>query len=103
MILNQPNRLVYMIKIIVIIFTLLNITYNVMSYKPRLYTRIPEHFVYDRVRGFLNQNEINNCFEFRESPTNLLLKCWRDNQVVNVDINIDKEYQKRYILNSISI
>ena len=92
-----------MIKIIIIIFTFLNIAYNVMSHKPRLYTRIPQHFVYERVRGFLNENQINNCFEYKESATNLLLKCWRDNQLVNVDINIDKEYHQRYILDSISI
>ena len=92
-----------MIKILVIVFTLFNIIYNVTSYKPRLYRRIPKHFVYDRVRGFLNHNQINNCFEFRESPTNLLLKCWRDNQLVNVDITIDKEFQQPYILEPVGI
>ena len=95
--------LIYMIKIIIICYCLLSLFYNVVSYKPRLYTRIPTFFVYDRVKVFLNKNQINNCFEYRESPTNLLLKCWRDNQLVNVDINIDKEYHQRYILDSISI
>lgn len=88
-----------------IILTLIYLFINgIMGFnKPRLYTRIPQHFVYDRVKFFLNDNRITNCFEFRESPTNLLLKCWRENQLVNVDINIDKEYQKTFFPQSISI
>jgi hypothetical protein len=92
-----------MIKFTIIVFGLLNIIYNVYSYKPRVYMRIPHHFVNDRVIQFLNTNRINNCFEFEESPTNLLLKCWRENQLVNVNINIDKEYQQRYFPQSLSI
>lgn len=76
---------------------------NISAYKPRVYMRIPQHFVHDRVIQFLNTNRINNCFEFEESPTNLLLKCWRENQLVNVDINIDRKYQHRYFADSISI
>ena len=94
--------LTYMIKSIFILI-LLNICILINASKPRLYTRIPEYFVYDRVRSFLDENQINNCFEFRESDTNLLLKCWRDNQVVDVDININKKYKNRYIPISISI
>lgn len=71
--------------------------------KPRLFIRIPQYFVYDRVKFFLNDNRITNCFEFRESPTNLLLKCWRENQLVNVNIDIDREYQKTFFPQSISI
>lgn len=92
-----------MIKVIIIVFGLLNIIYNVYSHKPRVYMRIPQHFVNDRVIQFLNTNRITNCFEFEESPTNLLLKCWRENQLVNVNINIDKEYQQRYFPQSLSI
>ena len=77
--------------------------HNISAYKPRVYMRIPQHFVHDRVIQFLNTNRINDCFEFEESPTNLLLKCWRENQLVNVDINIDREYQRRYTAKSISI
>ena len=73
------------------------------GYKPRIYMRIPEHFVHDRVIQFINQNRVTNCFEFEESPTNLLLKCWRENQLVNVDINIATKYRHRYIPQSISI
>lgn len=81
----------------------LNNIHNIVGYKPRVYMRIPPHFVNNRVIEFLNTNRINNCFEFKESPTNLLLKCWRENQLVNVNINIDKEYQQRYFSHSISI
>ena len=81
----------------------LSIINNISAYKPRVYLRIPQHFVHDRVIQFLNTNRINDCFEFEESPTNLLLKCWRENQLVNVDINIDRKYQRRYIPDSISI
>ena len=57
--------------------------------KPRLYTRIPQYLVDDRVSNFLNENRITNCFEFRETETNLLLKCWRDNKLTDVSININ--------------
>ncbi len=43
-----------MIKFTIIIFGLLNIIYNVYSYKPRVYMRIPHHFVNDRVIQFLH-------------------------------------------------
>jgi hypothetical protein len=42
-----------------------------------------------RIYLFLNQNRITNCFEFRETETNLLLKCWRDNKLTDVSIDIN--------------
>lgn len=87
--------------ILILIYLFIN---GIMGFnKPRLYTRIPQFMVDSRIKYFLNDNRITNCFEFRESPTNLLLKCWRENQLVNVNINIDKEYQRRFIPESISI
>jgi len=62
---------------------------SVVNSKPRLYTRIPQYLVDDRVSNFLNQNRITNCFEFSESETNLLLKCWRDNKLTDVSIDIN--------------
>ena len=47
-------------KIIKIIYQLLFII-SVAASKPRVWSRIPEHFVYDRTRGFLNQNGVTNC------------------------------------------
>ena len=73
--------------------------------KPRLYTRIPQYLVDDRVSNFLNQNRITNCFEFRETETNLLLKCWRDNKLTDVSIDINpgkREYRPYYGL-SVSV
>ena len=67
--------------------------------KPRLYTRIPQYLVDDRVSNFLNENRITNCFEFRETETNLLLKCWRDNKLTDVSIDINpgkREYRPIY-------
>ena len=71
------------------LFVLLTLLFCVVTAnKPRLYTRIPQYLVDDRVSNFLNENRITNCFEFRETETNLLLKCWRDNKLVDAEINI---------------
>ena len=46
----------------------LNIIHNITAYKPRIYMRIPQHFVHDRVIQFLNTNRINrNTFEIKKS------------------------------------
>ena len=72
------------------LFVLLTLLFcAVTANKPRLYTRIPQYLVDDRVSNFLNENRITNCFEFRETETNLLLKCWRDNQLTDVSIEIN--------------
>ena len=57
------------------------------------------------VIGFdINQNRINNCYEFQETPTMLLLKCWRDNKLTNVQIEIEEERKKqKYFGVSLSI
>jgi hypothetical protein len=57
---------------------------------PRLWNRIPEYSVNYRIIDFLNNNKINNCFEYIESPTHLKLKCWRENELTNIDIEINK-------------
>jgi len=87
------------------LFVLLFLLINVVNSKPRLYTRIPQYLVDDRVSNFLNQNRITNCFEFSESETNLLLKCWRDNKLtdVSVDINPGKRQYRKYFGVSVSI
>ena len=87
------------------LFVLLTLLFCVVTAnKPRLYTRIPQYLVDDRVSNFLNENRITNCFEFRETETNLLLKCWRDNKLTDVSIEINPSYKRqRYIPLSISI
>ena len=54
----------------------------------RVYERIPQNFVATSVYNFLKDNNINNCFAFKESNSQLLLKCWRYNELTNVEINI---------------
>ena len=45
------------------LFILLTLLFCVVSAnKPRLYTRIPQYFVDDRVSNFLNENRITKCF-----------------------------------------
>ena len=71
--------------------------------RARVWLRIPPHYVDSRVSGFLNENRIVNCFEFRETETNLLLKCWRDNKLTDVSININPMKQKRYFGITLSV
>ena len=71
--------------------------------RARIWLRIPPHYVDSRVSGFLNENRIVNCFEFRETETNLLLKCWRDNKLTDVSININPMKQKRYFGITLSV
>ena len=70
---------------------------SVGSNKPRLWTRIPKYYVYNRVWHFINSNGITNCFEFQETETNLLLKCWRDNKLIDVSIDINPKAAKTRI------
>ena len=76
----------------------------VNAYKPRLWTRIPKHYVNDRVRYFLNKNRITDCYSFQETPTNLLLKCKIDNMLTDVSIQINpSKRRRRYFPMSITI
>ena len=50
------------------------------SNRARLYRRIPQYFVADAVYGFIQDNRLNE--------NQLLLKCWRDNKLVDAEINI---------------
>ena len=72
--------------------------------KPRLWTRIPQFYVDNRVQQFINQNRITNCFEYQETETNLLLKCWRDNKLTDVSIEINPgKRNKRFFGLTISV
>ena len=73
-------------KILYIIYLFLIII--VKADRVRVYQRIPQNFVATSVYNFLKENDINNCFAFKESDSQLLLKCWRDNELTNVEINI---------------
>ena len=80
--------LVYM-KFIILLLSILCIVSGYSTNKPRVWERIPQYFVSNRVVGFLNENRITNCFEYVETETNLLLKCWRDNKLTDVSIEIN--------------
>lgn len=93
--------MLFKIMILKVIFMLLGI---IEAERARVWTRIPKFYVDNRIKYFLNENNIQNCFEFRETPTNLLLKCWRDNQLTDVSIEINPTTKKRrYFPISISI
>ena len=97
--------LVYM-KFIIFLLSILCIVSGYSTNKPRVWQRIPQYFVSNRVVGFLNENWITNCFEYVETETNLLLKCWRDNKLTDVSIEINpskKEKQLTFMGLSVSI
>ena len=79
-----------------LLFIITYIIYNVVyAEMPRIWTRIPNFYVKNRVNHFINKNRINNCYEFQETPNSLLLKCWRNNKLTNVEIKIDGERKKQ--------
>ena len=98
--------LVYM-KFIILLLSILCI---VSGYSTNKTTCVGKEFlnifVSNRVVGFLNENRITNCFEYVETETNLLLKCWRDNKLTDVSIEINpskKEQQLTFMGLSVSI
>ena len=92
-------------RLVIVFYIVFNIVCNLVSAeRARIWTRIPKFYVDDRVNNFLNQKRINNCYEFQETPTMLLLKCWRDNKLTNVQIEIKEERKKqKYFGVSLSI
>jgi len=64
---------------------------------PVIWNRIIEFPVNIRVSQFLNDKGINNCFEYEEDIDNLHLKCWTDNELINVDIKIYNNDEVAYI------
>ena len=59
--------------------------------KPREYNRIPKDQVHDRIYNFLERNGINNCYEHLEDRETILLKCYNNNELVNVEISIQSQ------------
>lgn len=91
-------KLLYIIQFFIIAFNLVTCEDRV-----RVYERIPENMVATSVYNFLNDNDITNCFSFQESNTQLLLKCWRYNKLINAEINIyDDDEKHRLYATSIS-
>jgi len=64
-----------------------------------IWFRIEHFFVKDTVFDFLDNNQINNCFYKVRDEGTLLLKCLRNNKLVDVSINIEENYDKRIVTN----
>ncbi len=74
----------------------------VSAHKNLIWYKIPMFYVSDYVVNFINSRQINNCFYKFENEDTLLLKCWKNNNIVNVQINIkndkrSKNYDSVYI------
>ena len=94
----------YFIFIIFIILNLLSSGNSFDNVKPRIWNKIPKFVVYNHVENFLNENRITNCYEYLETPSNLLLKCWRDNSLTDVSIEINpNKKQKNYNFIGLSV
>jgi hypothetical protein len=85
--------------LIILLFLFLNV---INCNRVRVYERIERNYVAEKVFNFLNENEINDCFSFREDYDHLLLKCLRDDEVFDVDITIKMGYDQRYDFKRIS-
>ena len=68
-----------------------------------IWYRIPQFYVADSVNNFLNNREINNCYYKFEDEDTFLLKCWRNNNLVDVKISIQNNKKRRHIFESLSI
>jgi hypothetical protein len=64
---------------------------------PVIWDRITQFKVNTHVSDFLNKQGIYNCYHYEEDRNNLYLKCWVDNVLINVDINIYNNDEVAYI------
>lgn len=86
---------IHLKKNMITFLLLLCLIFQVSCHQPRMWTRIPKFLVDNRVQHFLNQHRITNCYEFRESETTLLLKCWKDKQLTDISIEINRRKKER--------
>ena len=69
-----------------------------------IWARIPKFYVDNYVINFINNNRINNCFYKLENDDHLLLKCWRNNKLIDVEISIkEKKNRQKMFYESLSI
>ena len=59
-----------------------------------VWEKLPMDYVENKIINFIQEHNINNCFEHQESPHRLLLKCWAFNEVFDVSINVNKHHKK---------
>jgi len=91
------------IMCITFIYYLLCMVYTVYSQENLIWFRIPEYFVDSYVINFLNNHQINNCYYKYENSDTLLLKCMRNNNLVDISINIKNTYKQKRFYKSVSI
>ena len=72
------------------LFLLFLLANNVINKVDGYYSRIKKFRVTDVVDDFLIRNDIINCFK-KEEEEALFLKCWRNNELVNVEIFIESD------------
>ena len=53
-----------------------------------IWNKIDIHKVNQRVSDFLTNQKLYNCFEYQENSNHLLLKCWRNDKIINADIYV---------------
>ena len=86
-----------------IIIILCFLCFTVYATKPTIWSRIPKFYVDDRVKYFINNRGIIDCFEFQESENNLLLKCWKNNKLTDVSITINPGKRKKNRFSGLTI
>ena len=92
---QKRTYIIRMLKIILLLFCLsTSVAYHGT---PVVWNKIIQFPVNIRVSQFLNDKGINNCFEYEEDQDNLYLKCWTDNELINVDIKIYNNDEVAYI------
>ena len=82
-----------MIKQIIILYFLFTMT---TGNQVRIYERIPRNYVANTIYYFVKENDINDCFSYREDYDHLLLKCLRDGELLNVEITINPNLNQHY-------
>jgi hypothetical protein len=74
------------------------------AYENLIWVRIPKFYVRESVNNFLDNRQINDCFYKFDDDDTLLLKCWRNNKLVDVEITVKNGHRrKKYMFESISI
>ena len=91
------------IMCVICVYYLLCMVYTVYSQDNLIWYRIPEYLVDSYVTNFLNNHQINNFFYKYEDSDTLLLKCMRNNNIVDVSINIKNTYKQKRFYESLSI
>ncbi len=89
-----------MIKILILFYMFV----SSKAYENLIWVRIPKFYVRESVNNFLDNRQINDCFYKFDDDDTLLLKCWRNNKLVDVEITVKNGRRRnKYMFESISI